>query len=335
MLWPMENKTMKKAVLEALKNQSEGFISGEHLSTSLGVTRTMVWKIITQLRTEGYSIESSSRKGYRLNETSDLFSQSELDLLLVQQEWVRRGLYFDTIDSTNTYGKRLALETNDDPILILADEQQAGRGRLGRQWHSKKGDGLWLSLILRPAISPEKSFMTTLIAAVSVAEAIQKVTGLEAGVKWPNDIIVNRKKVCGILTEMSAEWQTVNYLVVGIGINVNQGAFPEEIAGIASSLKLETGGNVKRHDLLSAVLSSFGYYAQALIDPTFYDLLIDKYKSLSVTVGQTVRVIGSTEKIGKAIDINHQGELVVVYEDGTSEAVYHGEVSVRGLDYYI
>lgn len=326
---------MKKAVLEALKNSKEQYVSGEELSQALGVSRTMVWKIIKNLREEGYIIESSSRKGYQLLENKDYLSQAELELILKKQEWISKGYFFESIDSTNTYGKKLALETLEAPLLIVANEQTAGRGRLGRQWYSKSGDGLWMSLILRPNISPQESFTTTLIAAVAVAKAIRNLYGLEAGIKWPNDIIVNRQKICGILSEMSIEWQTVNYIVVGIGINANHDAFPEDIQLIATSLKLQTGALVERHRLLNEILEQFGYYFKAFTDDVIYEELINQYRQYSVTIGHRVRVIGKEEKLGLALDINKAGELHVQFDDGTVEDVYHGEVSVRGLDYYV
>lgn len=326
---------MKKAVLEALKNSIEHYVSGEELSQTLGVSRTMVWKIIKNLREEGYIIESSSRKGYQLLENKDYLSQAELELILKKQEWISKGYFFESIDSTNTYGKKLALETLEAPLLIVANEQTAGRGRLGRQWYSKSGDGLWMSLILRPNISPQESFTTTLIAAVAVAKAIRNLYGLEAGIKWPNDIIVNRQKICGILSEMSIEWQTVNYIVVGIGINANHDSFPEDIQHIATSLKLQTGALIERHRLLNEILEQFGYYFKAFTDDVIYEELINQYRQYSVTIGHRVRVIGKEEKVGQALDINKAGELRVQFDDGTVEDVYHGEVSVRGLDYYV
>lgn len=325
---------MKIHVLEALQNSGTDYVSGEQLSEMLGVSRTMIWKIINQLKADGYEIESSSRKGYRLAGTVDQLSQAGLSLLVKQAGWVNRVIYQDSIDSTNLEAKRLALQSEEDRVLIVANEQVAGRGRLGRSWHSDKGTGLWMSLLLRPDIEPEKSFRMTLIAAVSVAQAIEQVSGLRAGIKWPNDIVVGSRKVCGILTEMSAEWQKINYLVLGIGINVNQSEFPEEIAAIASSLMRESGEKVNRLELLKACMAAFSHYELALYDDQRLAELLEVYRSRSVTLGKTVRVIGKEERIGEALSIDDNGALFVAFENGEQAYVNYGEVSVRGIDFY-
>lgn len=325
---------MKIHVLEALQNSGNDYVSGEQLSETLGVSRTMIWKIISQLRSEGYTIESSSRKGYRLIGQNDLFSQAALSLLLKAESGLNRVEYHETIDSTNLQAKRIALNSEEDRVLIVADQQEAGRGRLGRNWHSEKGTGLWMSLLLRPDIEPEASFRMTLIAAVAVAEAIQTVTNLEAGIKWPNDIVVEGKKVCGILSEMSAEWQKINYLVLGIGINVNQTEFPDDIVQLATSLIKASGEKINRQELLKACVERLFYYEAALYNEGRLNQLLDAYRSKSVTLGKQVRVIGKSERIGQALAIDDKGALQVDFGDGVLENVNYGEVSVRGLDYY-
>lgn len=325
---------MKIHVLEALQNSGGEYVSGEQLSEILGVSRTMIWKVISQLRAEGYAIESSSKKGYRLAAPSDLLTQAALSLLFKGGTLINRAEYHETIDSTNLQAKRIALQSDESRVLIVADQQEAGRGRLGRNWHSEKGTGLWMSLLLRPDIAPEASFRMTLIAAVSVAEAIQQVTGLEAGIKWPNDIVVGGKKVCGILSEMSAEWQKINYLVLGIGINANQEVFPEDIAPIATSLALSVGHRVSRLELLKTCVEKICYYEAALYETKRLEELLSVYRSKSVTLGKQVRVIGKEERIGHALAIDTTGALQVDFGDGQIESVNYGEVSVRGLDYY-
>lgn len=326
---------MKINVLEALQNAGSTYVSGEQLSEQLGVSRTMVWKIINQLKADGYEIESSSRKGYRLKSQNECVTQASLSLLFKNQSWFSAVVYHEVIDSTNLEAKRMALTTEDNPILIVADEQQLGRGRLGRSWHSSKGEGLWMSLLLRPEIEPEASFRLTLIGAVAVAEAIEKVTKLSAGIKWPNDLIVNGKKICGILSEMSAEWQKVNYVVLGIGINVNQTQFPEDISQKASSLSLESHGHVNKLELLYAFAESFNHYEKALYSQERLAELLKVYREKSVTLGKVVKVIGKSERIGKALEIDDKGALLVAFEDGETAYVNYGEVSVRGIDYYV
>lgn len=325
---------MKEHVLEALQNSGSAYVSGEQLSEILGVSRTMIWKIINQLKSDGYVIESSSRKGYRLSGTKDLMSQTSLGLLFKQEMGLHRVEYHEAIDSTNLQAKRLALQSEEDRVLIVADQQNAGRGRLGRNWHSEKGTGLWLSLLLKPEIEPEISFRMTLIAAVAVSEAIEKTTGLKAGIKWPNDIIVSGKKVCGILSEMSAEWQKINYIVLGIGINVNQEAFPDDIVHIATSLMKESGNRVNRLELLKNCVEAYLVYEQALYSEEMLQTLLEVYRKRSVTLGQVVRVIGKEERIGTALEIDDKGALLVAFDNGNQEYVNYGEVSVRGIDYY-
>lgn len=326
---------MKVSVLEALQNSGSDYVSGEQLSEQLGVSRTMIWKIINQLKAEGYEIESSSRKGYRLKAQNECLTQASLSLLFKNKDWLNRVIYHETLDSTNLEAKRIALETEERRILIIADEQQTGRGRLGRNWHSSKGDGLWMSLLIRPDIEPETSFRLTLIGAVAVSEAIEKATNLKAGIKWPNDLIVNDRKICGILSEMSAEWQKVNYVVLGIGVNVNQPSFPEDIAHKASSLSIESHGHVNKLDLLYAFIEAYIYYEEALFNEERLTELLKVYREKSVTIGKTVKVIGKTERIGKALEIDDKGALLVAFEDGETAYVNYGEVSVRGIDYYV
>lgn len=326
---------MKINVLEALQNAGSDYVSGEQLSEQLGVSRTMVWKIINQLKSEGYEIESSSRKGYRLKAQNERMTQASLSLLFKNENWFEKVIYQEVVDSTNLEAKRIALISEENPILIVADEQQLGRGRLGRSWHSAKGDGLWMSLLLRPEIEPEASFRLTLIGAVAVAKAIEKVTGLRAGIKWPNDVIVNDKKICGILSEMSAEWQKVNYVVLGIGINVNQSQFPEDIAQKASSLGLESQRHINKLELLYAFAEAYIYYEKALYSNERLSELLTVYREKSVTLGKVVKVIGKSERIGKALEIDDKGALLVAFEDGETAYVNYGEVSVRGIDYYV
>ncbi len=325
---------MKTEVLKALQDGKEQYVSGEQLSEQLGVSRTMVWKIINQLKADGYVIESSSRKGYRLAQGQDLLSQEALNIAFLNHDWLNRAEYHESVDSTNLRAKRIAVDSEIDRVLIVSDEQTSGRGRLGRQWHSQKGKGLWASYLLRPDIEPEASFKMTLIAAVAVANAIEEVTGLQAQIKWPNDILIGRKKVCGILTEMSAEWQKVNYLVLGIGINVNQTDFEPEIAEIATSLNLEKGEMINRLELLKACVKQIAYYERALYEVAVHERLLAQYKEKSATIGNRVRVIGKQERLGMALGMDEKGALLVKFEDGTQEYVNHGEVSVRGIDYY-
>lgn len=327
---------MKSRIIEALKEHSHTFISGEDLSQKLGVSRTAVWKVIKQLKEEGYHIESVSRKGYKLIEEGDTLNSEALGVELKESSLVKEIKHFGSIDSTNTYAKEVASKGAEEGTLIISDEQVMGRGRLGRSWTSPKGTGIWMSLVLRPDIEPVHAAKMTQIAAAAMNEAISKTTGLSAGIKWPNDIIVNRKKVCGILTEMSAELNTVNYIVVGIGVNVNVEAFPQDIKETATSLKIESGQTVRRKDVVVEFLHQFETFYKAYIEEGNLEKTLDYCRQHSVTIGQKVRVIHKNETLyGEAIDLNQDGELLVKFDDGEIKPVFYGEVSVRGLTDYI
>ena len=327
---------MKSRIIEALKENTHTFLSGEELSQKLGVSRTAVWKVIKQLKEEGYQIESVSRKGYRLLQEADSLNAEALKVELKDCNLVKAIKHFGSIDSTNTYAKSVASEGALEGTLIIADEQVKGRGRLGRTWTSPKGTGIWMSLILRPDIEPIHAAKMTQIAAAAMNESIIRVTGLNAGIKWPNDIIVNKKKVCGILTEMSAELNTVNYIVVGIGVNVNVEAFPEDLIDKATSLKIETDQSVKRKEIVVEFVKQFESLYETYIKEESLQSTLNYCRTHSVTIGQKVRIIHKNETLyGEAVDLNQDGELMVKFENGEVKPVFYGEVSVRGLSDYI
>ncbi len=327
---------MKSKVIEALKAHTHTFLSGEELSQKLGVSRTAVWKVIKQLKEEGYQIESVSRKGYRLVHEADSINSEALKVELRDVKLITGIEHFDSIDSTNTYAKQLAAAGAKEGTLVISDEQTKGRGRLGRDWTSPKGTGIWMSLVLRPDIEPMHAAKMTQIAAAAMNAAIVEVTGLDAGIKWPNDIIVNKRKTCGILTEMSAELNTVSYVVVGIGVNVNVDVFPEDIRDKATSLKIETGEAIRRQDIVVAFARAFETFYHAYINENNFGLTLEYCKNNSVTIGQRVRIIHRSETLfGDAVDLNDDGELLVRFDNGEVKPVFYGEVSVRGLTDYI
>lgn len=330
---------MKDKILTELKNSGEEFVSGEVLSTALGVTRTAVWKYIRELRQEGYGIESSSKKGYRLLHTPDAVNSSEIGHGLGTRVLGREIHCFEVIDSTNNYAKKAAAEGCSDGTLVVAECQTAGRGRLGRPWESSDKKGIWMSIVLKPCISPEEVQVITIAAAVAVVDAIYKATGIETGIKWPNDILLEGKKVCGILTEMSCEMERVNFLVIGMGINVNQDGedFPEELRNTAISLKMHGGveGILRRSEIIKQILYEMEkQYDKIKMGKT--DEIIEEWKKKSVTLGKLVRAnIRNTEITGTAVDITEDGKLVVKSADGEELEVLSGEVSVRGLLGYV
>ena len=228
----------------------------------LGVSRTAVWKAIRQLEEEGYVIEAVRNKGYRLVEDADVLTVAELRSVL-DTKWLGQEVdYFYETDSTNNRARDAAEKGASHGYLAVADSQTAGKGRRGRVWNSPHGTDIFMSFLMRPSFGPSQASMLTLVAGMAVVKGVQKATGLNAMIKWPNDAVVNGKKICGILTEMSTEEDTIRYVVVGIGINVNAREFPEEIRDKATSLKLELGRSVKRSEVIQAVAESFEeYYA--------------------------------------------------------------------------
>jgi len=326
---------MRNKILGELYKNKENYISGEMLAKNLGISRTAVWKHINILKKEGYIIETTPGRGYRLLETEDKLLPGEIEILLGDNTIGKQVVYFESINSTNSYAKK-EIGQLEDGTIVLAEKQTLGRGRRGKGWVSPKGTGIWVSLILKPDIPPREGIKMTQIAAAAVCESIRKLTGLNALIKWPNDIIINGKKVCGILTEMAGELNEISYIIIGIGINVNMDNFPDEIKEKATSLFIESGNKIDRRYLLIDILRNFETLYNDYIENLNLGRVLSIVKNYSAVLGKNIRVIqGKTEKKGKAIDINDEGLLLVELEDGSSESVMSGEVSIRGEEGYI
>lgn len=334
-------KTDKSNILALLRN-SEDYVSGQQMCERFAVTRTAVWKVINQLKEEGYQIESVSGKGYRLTEgTEDILSQSEIISRLATKWAGKKVYYFDVTGSTNTDAKRFAEEGEPHGTIVVADIQNAGKGRRGRKWQTLSGTALSFTMLLRPDFAPDKASMITLVMALSVAEAVEEVAKAPATIKWPNDIVLNKKKLCGMLTEMTMtpEMDEIQYIVVGAGINVNNSnveEFQEEIRQTATSLKIETGRQVNRAILLEKVLEKFEKNYDAFLETLDLSNLQKAYQEHLQGVGEQVKVLDPAgEYVGISRGINGRGELIVEKEDGERVQVYAGEVSVRGLYGYV
>lgn len=257
-------------------------------------------------------------------------------LSIRKTKWVGSEIFYaPVIDSTNTKAKQLAEEGCPTGTVVVAEQQKAGRGRRGRSWASPDGAGIFMTLVLRPDIKPNNASMLTLVAALAVSSAICRCTGRTAGIKWPNDIVMNGKKVCGILTEMSAQVDYVNYVVVGIGINVYNESFLEEISQIATSLYLETKEHFERETLMEVVWEQFEHYYEIFLETEDLSGLVKEYETHLVNTHQSVRVLDPKEPFeGKAMGITSRGELIV--DTGESRRfVSAGEVSVRGIYGYV
>lgn len=326
---------MKEEILRLLRG-ADGYISGQELCNRFGVSRTAVWKAINQLKEAGYEIEAQQNKGYRLMAAPDLMTEAEIKSLL-HTDWVAKEvLYFDTIDSTNTKAQELAEKGYPSGTLVVADKQESGKGRRGRSWVSPSGTGIFMTLMIKPDINPNNASMLTLVAALAVAKAITSVTGEEAMIKWPNDIVVNGKKVCGILTEMNAQFDYINHIVVGIGINVHNESFPEEISQMASSLMIEAGGKrFHRAQIIAEAMSYFEQYYDTFLKTQDLSALVREYDKLLVNRNKSVRVLDPKEPFdGKAMGITPKGELIVDTWE-SRKLVSSGEVSVRGIYGYV
>mgnify|MGYP002765611193 FL=1 len=326
---------MKEEILRLLRS-ADGYISGQELCNRFGVSRTAVWKAINQLKEAGYEIEAQQNKGYRLMAAPDLMTEAEIKSLM-HTEWVAKEvLYFDTIDSTNTKAQELAEKGYQSGTLVVADKQESGKGRRGRSWVSPSGTGIFMTLMIKPDINPNNASMLTLVAALAVAKAITSVTGEEAMIKWPNDIVVNGKKVCGILTEMNAQFDYINHIVVGIGINVHNESFPEEISQMASSLMIEAGGKrFHRAQIIAETMSYFEQYYDTFLKTQDLSALVREYDKLLVNRNKSVRVLDPKEPFdGKAMGITPKGELIVDTWE-SRKLVSSGEVSVRGIYGYV
>jgi BirA family biotin operon repressor/biotin-[acetyl-CoA-carboxylase] ligase len=318
---------MKNKILKMLRS-ADGYISGEAMSDELGISRNAVWKHINKLREDGYEIESVTKRGYRLTSSPDMISAEEIKNGLETEFIGRNTVYFDEIDSTNNAAKAAA--DMPDGTVFISEIQTGGKGRLGRSWSSPKGTGIWMSVLLKPDMLPQDVPQITLIAGMAVAKGI----GCGAGIKWPNDVVIGTKKVCGILTEMSAEIERVNYVICGIGINVNTASFEGELAEKATSLRIETGEEHERVPVIQSILTEFERLYKLFLKDGISGV-IDEYRELCVTLGREVSVIYPNRTInGRAVDINNDGELIVETENGEI-TVGSGEVSVRGIYGYI
>lgn len=325
-----------KAEILAWLRESDKFVSGQELCNRFGVSRTAVWKVINQLKKEGYRIEAVQNKGYHMVSSPDLLSKYELESRINTQWLGKKIVYKETVDSTNAEVRRRAEEGEDNGLLVVADGQTLGKGRRGRSWESPKGTNLYFSMLLKPDFAPDKASMITLVAAYSVATVIRKTTGLDAKIKWPNDIVVGKKKVCGILTEMSMERDYIHHVVVGIGINVNEENYSIELEQMATSLKKEMGNLVLRANLLCDILSQFEKDYLTFLAAESLKPFVEEYNRMLVNKGALVKVLDPKgEFSGIAGGISEDGRLNVFKENGQIEAVYAGEVSVRGMYGYV
>ena len=325
-------------VLALLLEHPGDYLSGEAMSRALGISRAAVWKAIQGLREDGYAIDSAPNRGYRLTSAPDLLRTGELSGALRGCRVGSSLLCLECVDSTNTEAKRRALQGAPDGLVILSEEQTGGRGRAGRSFQSPRGCGLYLSALLRPQLPPSETVNLTAWVAVAVCDAIQAACGVRPRIKWTNDIILNGKKLCGILTELGLESESgrLDYIVTGIGINVNHRPqdFQEDIRDMATSLAIQLGRPVRRAELAVQLIRALDRMYAAF--PDGKAAYLEKYRADCLTTGNPVRLItpaATRDAFARSVDDDFR--LVVEYPDGTTGAVSAGEVSVRGLYGYV
>ena len=322
---------MRMTIVEMLKNAGEEFISGESIAGELKISRTAVWKHIQKLRENGYEIISREKRGYKLKDAPDLLLPSEIQIGLDTQIIGKKMEYYPSVDSTNHVAKSLAYHGAEEGTIVVAEEQESGKGRLDRSFYSPRGKGIWFSIILRPNFLPHEAPQCTLMAAVAVAEAMKRFN-LKPEIKWPNDILFKGRKIVGILTEMTCEIGKINYVVIGVGINVNisREEFPEELQDVAASLSEMNGGEVNRVEFFRAVLEEFDKIYGIVNESGFGDVF-RRWEKYNCTIGKNIRVTSAIDGksfTGKAVGLDEEGALVVETAQGR-RTVYAGDVSIR------
>lgn len=322
---------MKARILALLRDRND-YVSGQELCDSFQVSRTAVWKAVEQLRKEGYRIEAIPNRGYLLATGNEVFGRHELESRM-DTKWAGRPVcFYETLPSTNLQAKLDAENGAGEGTLVVADMQTAGRGRRGRTWSSPPKTNVYFTLILKPDYAPELASMVTLVMGLAVTEGVRVTCGLDAGIKWPNDIVINGKKVCGMLAELSVERDFIHYIVMGAGINVGLQEFAPEIAATATSLQQECGEKVPRAVLVANVMKAFEECYEIFRTEQSFASLRQRYNDLLVNKDREVLVLDPKGEFkGVSLGINETGELLVKREDGTVTEVYAGEVSVRGI----
>lgn len=323
---------IKEEVLAILKSKND-YVSGEKISAGLGVSRMAISQAVKLLRNDGYNISSVTNKGYRLFENPDMDNLTTGELMTyLSRERMEKVVCLDTVDSTNIKLRELAFNGAASGYVVLANQQTSGRGRLGRSFMSPKDTGIYLSILIRPDCLPKDCPAITAWTGVAVSLAIKKITGVSPSIKWVNDLFINDKKICGILSELSVESESghVQHIIIGIGINVNvhPDEFPDELKNIATSLYAETGKKTSRAELAAALIEELDIMSSKW--PDAKEEYLAEYRKLTMTTGRDIYVIsGENKAMAKALEINEDFSLKVKYEDGTIENLSSGEISTR------
>ena len=324
--------SVKEQVLACLNQQRGSSVSGQELARRLGVTRAAVWKHIHALKQEGIDIEGISKRGYRLVNLPDELEAPYIQPLLNTKRLGRSMVCLKVTGSTNSDARALALEGCPDGLAVLAEEQNAGRGRRGRSWYSEPGLGIYMSIVIRPDLSTALAPRFTLAAALAVCRVLRGID-VPAEIKWPNDVLCRGKKLCGILLEMGGNMEKPDYIVIGMGINVNHPGYPEELSEIATSVKLEIGQTTERRRLVARLLDELELLTDQCTTEEGYRALMEEYRGVSATLGKTVNITGVNETlVGVAEDFDDLGRIVLRLADGSVQHIGSGDVSVRNAE---
>jgi BirA family biotin operon repressor/biotin-[acetyl-CoA-carboxylase] ligase len=316
------------SLLTLFANNATIAISGSQIAKEIGVSRSTVWRWVERLREVGVRVKGRPNTGYFLERVPDILTPDLLRQQLKGSMFGKRIHHFFRTDSTNRVAMELGYTNEPEGAVVIAEEQTAGRGRAGRNWHSEHATGIYATLLLRPKISPVQAPLLTMMAGLSAHAAIQAQTGLQPDVKWPNDLMLNGKKLGGILTEMHAEPTAVRFVIVGIGINVNQEKFPAELSAIATSLRAETGRGQSRLELLARLLREFETdYNRLLRDGS--GSVTERFAQVSsYAKGKKVRVTNGNETyVGVTAGLRPEGLLQIRREDGALVTVLAGDVT--------
>lgn len=322
----VKTMTTKERILKSLL-ASDNYLSGEYLAEKLGVSRNCIWKTVSQLRDDGFEIEAVTNKGYMLLSVGNVLSKAAVYRHLGDDS--RQLHIFDTIDSTNIFAKKLAADGAPHGTAVIAESQTAGKGRLGRIFCSPAGGSIYMSVVLRPGTDMQSSQLITSCMAAAAANAVDSVCGTDTKIKWVNDLFLNGRKISGILTEASINFEsgTLDYAVVGIGINLKsvKSTFPPELLEIATSVEDETGVMPDRCRLIAVLLQNIDSYIADISSGNF----LDEYRRRSFIIGQRVAVSKiSEERLATAVDITDTAGLLVRYDDGSEEVLSSGEARI-------
>ena len=316
------------ALLALLSDNAMIVISGAKIAREIGVTRSTVWRWIEKLRALGVRVKGHPRAGYQLEKIPDVLVPKILRKRLHQTAFGKHIHHFFKTDSTNSIAMRLGEQGEPHGALVIAEEQTAGRGRAGHTWHSEKTSGIYMTVLLRPAISPQHAPLITLVAGLAVREAILEQTGLTPDLRWPNDLLFGRKKFCGILTEMNAEQDRIHFVAVGIGINVNHAKIPEDLAGLATSLRIETGAVQSRVEIVTRLLRHLDSYYNLFLKDGAEPIVARFCEVSSFARGKRVKIATLTETYTGTTDgLEPGGLLRVRRDDGRTLPVISGTLA--------